>query len=325
MKAVILDGALVNPGDNPWTPLEELSGLDELTVHEHTEPEQLLERAAGADILLTNKTPLTASHVAALDSLKFVSVLATGYDVLAMDALNQRGIPVSNVPGYSGMAVAQHAFALLLELTNKVAEHAAATAAGEWTGRNFSFWKQAPRELDGATLGIVGLGDLGRGMAKLGHAFGMTVIAYAPRPKNPLPYPGFAFVDLPELFATADVISLHCPQTPENKEFVNAELLGRVKPGALFINTARGTLVNEADLLEALRSGKLGGAGLDVLAVEPPPAGHPLLNAPNCIVTPHMAWASQAARQRLTQITAGNIRAFLRGAPRNLVSAATAA
>ena len=325
MKIVILDGALVNPGDNPWTPLEDLDGVRELAVHDRTAPQEVVPRAADADIILTNKVRLDAATVAALPRLKFVSMLATGYDNLDLNALAARDIPASNVPGYSTTAVAQHAFALLLELTNRAGTHDAATGAGEWSGPDFSFWKQAPLELDGKTLGVVGLGATGRRTARLAHGFGMRVIAYAPRPKNPLPYPDFAFVDLEELFATADVVSLHCPQTPENKGFVNAGLLSRVKPGSLFINTARGTLVHEADLLDALRHGPLGGAGLDVLAAEPPPADHPLLHQPNCVVTPHMAWASLVARSRLTREVAANVRAFLQGTPRNLVFPASSA
>lgn len=318
MKIVILDGYTINPGDNPWTPVE---ALGECTIHDRTPAELVLERAKEAEVILTSKVKLTGAVLEQLPKLRYVSLLATGYNNVDVAAAAKRGIPVSNVPAYSTESVVQTAFALLLELTTRVGLHDAAVKNGEWSRcPDHSFWKGSLVELDGLTIGIVGYGTIGRAVARVAAAFGMKVIAHAPRiPADPGPTQ-VKFVSLEELFATSDVVSLNCPQTPENTGFVNASLLARMKPSALFINVARGGLVNEADLADALSRGVIAGAGLDVVAVEPMRADNPLLTAANCIFTPHIAWASLAARKRLMGIVAANIAAFKAGAPLNLVN-----
>lgn len=317
MNIVVLDGQTLNPGDNPW---DGLAALGALTVHERTAPEEVVARSREADILLTNKTRLTAEVVAALPKLKFVSVLATGFDVVDAAACAARSIPVSNVPGYGTASVAQHVFALVLELANAVGEHDAAVKAGEWSGPDWCFWKRPVLELAGKTMGIVGLGSIGRAVAHLAQAFGMRVVANSRTRRDPLPYPGFAWLDLPELFAVSDVVSLHCPQTKDNAGFVDKALLARMKPEAMLVNTARGGLINEADLAAALNAGTIRGAGLDVVSAEPMRPDNPLLSARNCLITPHMAWASREARQRLMAATVENVRAFMAGRPGNVVN-----
>lgn len=320
INIVVLDGYTVNPGDNPWDALAELG---ELTVYDRTPPELLLERAAGADILLTNKTALDDAVLAALPGLRFVAVTATGYDVVDVAAAGRRGIPVSNVPEYSTLTVAQHTMALLLELTNRVGLHDAAVKGGEWSAcADFSFWKAPLVELAGKSIGIVGFGRIGRAVARIALAFGMKVIVHTPHPPERPDIAPLRFAGVEELFAAADVVSLHCPQTAANKGFVNAHLLARMKPAALLINTGRGALVNEQDLADALDSGRLAGAALDVVSREPIPADNPLLKAHNCLITPHIAWAALAARQRLLAQSAANVAAFLAGAPVNVVNGA---
>ena len=316
---VILDGYTINPGDNPWAPVEALGSC---LIHDRTPPELLLERAREADIILTSKCKLDEAVLEALPRLKYVSMLATGYNNVDVVAAGKRGIAVSNVPAYSTESVAQTTFALLLELATAVGLHDAAVKAGEWVRcPDHSFWKSSILELDGLTLGIVGYGTIGRAVARIGAAFGMKVISYTPRiPLEPGPTP-VRFVSLEELFATADVVTLNCPQTADNAGFVNAALLAAMKPSAYLINVARGGLVNELDLAQALREGKIAGAGLDVVAHEPMLADNPLLSAPNCIFTPHIAWASLAARKRLMAIVAANVASFLSAAPINVVNA----
>jgi glycerate dehydrogenase len=317
MRIVVLDGYTLNPGDNPW---DEVAELGELIVYDRTPPELVRERARDADIVLTNKTKLSAATLGELPRLKFISVLATGYDVVDVRAARERGILVANVPEYGTHSVAQHTFALLLELCNRVGQHDAAVRAGEWQRcADFSFWLQSPRELHGLIFGVVGLGRIGRRVAEIALAFGMKVCATGPRVPHALPAT-IEWTALADLAGTADVVSLHCPLTPENEGFVNREFLSRMKPTAFLINTARGGLVDEHALADALRSGTIAGAAVDVVREEPMPANHPLLTAPNCIITPHMAWATLAARRRLMRATAANIRAFLQGKPINLVN-----
>lgn len=318
MKIVILDGYTINPGDNPWTPVE---AQGECTVYDRTPAGLVLERAGEAEVILTSKVKLTGTMLEQLPRLRYISLLATGYNNIDVIAAARRGIPVSNVPAYSTESVVQTAFALLLELTTRVGLHDAAVKAGEWVrSPDHSFWKSPLVELDGLTIGIVGYGTIGRAIARVASAFGMQVIAHTPRlPVEPGPVP-VRFVPLEELFTTADVVSLNCPQTPENTGFVNAALLSRMKPGAFLLNVARGGLVNEADLADALNRGLIAGAGLDVVAHEPMLADNPLLTAGNCIFTPHIAWASLAARQRLMQIVAANIASFRTGSPVNVVN-----
>jgi glycerate dehydrogenase len=318
MKIVILDGFTINPGDNPWDSLAELG---ELTIYGRTPPELKIERASQADILLTSKVKITADTLAALPRLKYISMLATGYNNVDVAAAGARGIPVSNVPAYSTESVAQTAFALLLELTTGAGLHDRAVKEGEWCRNpDHSFWKRPIVELDGLTLGIVGYGTIGRAVARVGAAFGMRIIAHAPRiPADPGPTP-VSFVSLEELFRTADVVSLNCPQTADNAGMVNKDTLGLMKRSAYLLNLARGGLVNEADLATALKDGSIAGAGLDVVAVEPMLPDNPLLDAPNCVITPHLAWASVAARKRLMEIVTANVASFIKGEPINVVN-----
>lgn len=321
-RIVVLDGATLNPGDLSW---EELAALGELRVYDRTPPERVVERARGAEIVLTNKTRLGREALEALPELRFVAVLATGYDVVDVAAARSRGIPVANVPEYGTESVAQHTFALLLELTNAVGEHARAVREGEW-GRSpdFCFWRQPIVELAGRTIGLVGFGRIGRRVGALAHAFGMRVLASARHGAAPgdaeVAFP-VAWRDIPALFAEADVVSLHCPLTEENRRFVDAGLLARMKPHALLVNSARGGLVDEVALRAALEQGRIAGAALDVVSAEPMPDDHPLRDCPRCIVTPHIAWASRAARSRLLAATVRNVRAFLSGAPTCVVNA----
>ncbi|WP_421902690.1 D-2-hydroxyacid dehydrogenase [Maridesulfovibrio sp.] len=318
MKTVILDGYTLNPGDNPWTGLEELC---EITVYDRTKPEQIRERATGADIILTNKTVLDADIINGLPKLKFISVLATGYNVVDLDAAAARNIPVSNVPGYSPPSVAQHVFALLLNHANRVATHDQAVKNGQWAQQeDFCFWNAPLVELAGKKMGIVGFGDIGKKVGVIANSFGMEVLAYAPRPKPEPEYTPFSFVSLEEIFSAADVISLHCPLTAENENFVNKKLLSTMKANAYLINTARGPLINEADLAQALTKGVIVGAALDVVEEEPMLPGNPLSGAPNLTITPHIAWATLEARSRLTNTTVENVRSFLKGKTINVVN-----
>ncbi|MBI3875503.1 MAG: D-2-hydroxyacid dehydrogenase [Verrucomicrobia bacterium] len=318
MKLVVLDGYTLNPGDNPWDALAELG---ELTVYDRTPSDQIVTRTGDADIVLTNKTPLNATTLARLPRLKFIAVLATGFNIVDVVAARARGIPVSNVPEYGTGSVAQHVFALLLELTSRVGEHSVAVHAGEWVrSADFCFWKAPPLELAGLTIGIVGFGRIGRRVGELAHAFGMRVwAAGGVRRVTPGSEP-FAWGSIAELFAQADVVSLHCPLTADNAEFVNRDLLRQMKRTALLINTARGGLIDEHALADALRAGDLAGAAVDVVSTEPMRADNPLLGAPNCVITPHLAWATLAARRRLMDTTARNLAAFLAGRPINVVN-----
>ena len=315
---VILDGYTINPGDNPWSSLEALGNC---TVYDRTPDELKLERARDAQIVLISKVKLDEAALDALPKLKYISMLATGYNNVDVVAAGKRGIPVSNVPAYSTESVAQTTFALLLELAMHVGLHDASVKGGEWIScPDHAYWKTPLLELDGLTLGIVGYGTIGRAVARVAAAFGMKIIAYAPRiPRDSGSVP-VRFLPLDELFATADVVTLHCPQTPENGGFVNARLLGLMKPTAFLLNLARGGLVSEDDLAAALQRGQLAGAGLDVVAHEPMLADNPLLTAPNCIFTPHIAWASLAARRRLMATVSANVSAFMAGAPVNVVN-----
>lgn len=314
-RIVVLDGHTLNPGDNPWT---ELASLGHLTVFDRTPEDLVVERGSHAQILLTNKTRITAEHLQQLPALRFISVLATGVNVVDLEAATARGIPVSNVPEYGTDAVAQHTLALLLELCHRVSWHDAAVREGEWVRRgDFSFWLSPPRSLDGQTLGIIGLGRIGRRFAALGQALGMRILAArSPTGQNahPLPDP-FAFVPFERLLAESDVISLHCPLTEATHHLIDAEALAQMPPHTLLLNTSRGGLIDEAALITALREGHLGGVGLDVVSKEPMPLDHPLLEAPRCVITPHMAWASLVARQRLMGVAVANVIAFLAGSP----------
>ncbi len=318
MKIVVLDGFTLNPGDSSWQMIEQLG---ELTVHERTEIDSIVDRAVEAEIVLTNKTPLDAETLAKLPQLRFISVIATGYNVVDVFAAANQGIPVSNVPVYGTNTVAQHVFAVLLSFIHRPYLHDQAIRDGEWTRRqDFSFWLSPITELAGLTIGIVGFGRIGQQVARIAHAFGMKVIAYNPSSKPVPGYQPFEYVELRELFSRADYISLHCPLTDENQEFVNRDLLQEVKPSAVLVNSARGGLINETDLAAALNAGKLAGACLDVFSQEPIRDENPLLHARNCLLTPHYAWVTRAARRRLMEYTAKNILAFQLGEPINVVN-----
>lgn len=318
MNIVVLDGKTTNPGDNPWTPLEALGAL---TVHDRTAAEDILPRAQSADILLTNKTPLRADTLSKLDKLRFIAVMATGYDVVDLDAASARGIPVSNVPSYAAKSVAQFVLALILEHCHQVTRHDREVRAGEWAkAGDFCFWKTPQIELSGLKMGIIGFGRTGRLVAEMAHALGMDILVYTPRIRETPPYKPFAWKPLEDLLAEADVISLHCPLKPDNAGFISKALLSRMKRTAFFINTSRGALVNEVDLAEALNNDALAGAAVDVVSEEPIRPDNPLLTAKNCIITPHMAWASLSSRRRLLEATVENIKAFLSGRPANVVN-----
>ncbi|MBK7257731.1 MAG: D-2-hydroxyacid dehydrogenase [Ignavibacteriae bacterium] len=315
MKIVVLDGYTLNPGDLSWAPLQ---GLGDVTVHDRTPADQTLARAAGAEILLTNKTLLTCPTIKALPSLRYIGVLATGYNVVDHIAAAEAGVVVTNVPAYSTMSVAQVAFAHILNLTHGMGHHTSEVREGRWSScADFSFADTPLVELAGKTLGIIGPGRIGAAVARMGLAFGMEVIAYSRSGRVPMPE--MKPVSLDDAFARSDVLSFHCPLTPETKHIANAERLAMMKPTAFLINTSRGPLVDERALAAALNAGEIAGAGLDVLSEEPPPPGNPLLTARNCHITPHFAWASTAARERLMHEVTENVRAFIAGTPRNVI------
>jgi len=314
---VILDGHTLNPGDLDWHPIETLG---ELTIYARTSATEIVSRANGADILLTNKTPVTAETIAALPKLRCIGVLATGYNVVDTAAASVRGIPVCNVPGYGTASVAQHVFALLLELTQHTGHHAQTVREGRWSAcPDFCYWDFPLVELAGRTLGIVGYGSIGAAVACIGRALGMKIIASTRRSRSA---DGVEFVSTQEIFRRADVVTLHCPLTEETRGLVNAASIATMKSGTFLINTGRGPLVVEQDLADALNTGRIAGAGLDVLSTEPPTPGNPLFAAKNCIITPHIAWATHASRARLMDVVASNLRAFLDGEPQNVVNPA---
>ena len=316
MKIVVLDGYTLNPGDLSW---DELKALGECEVFDRTPPDQTVARAKDAEIALTNKTVLDGKVLGQLPKLRYAGVLATGYNVVDVPAARERKIVVTNVPAYSTSSVAQMVFAHLLELTHHVGHHAQSVREGRWTASaDFAYWDFPLIELSGLTMGIVGYGRIGRETATVARAFGMKVLA-ARRARKP-ETDEVEFVPLDELFRRSDVISLHCPLTPETKGLVNAQRLELMKPTAFLINTSRGPVVDEPALADALNSGRIAGAGLDVLAVEPPPPTHPLLKAKNCQITPHIAWATRAARERLMKTAVDNVRLFLAGGRVNVVN-----
>jgi glycerate dehydrogenase len=318
-RIVVLDGYTLNPGDLSWAPLEALGSC---SIHERTPPDAVVDRLRGAEIALTNKTVLSAEILAQAPALRYIGVLATGYNVVDVGVAAARGIPVTNVPEYSTASVAQMVFAHVLHHCSRVAEQNASVRAGDWNrSPDFSYCLHPLQELSGMTMGVVGFGRIGSAVARLAQTFGMHVLAHAPRPP-PSPPDGVRLVPLETLFRDSDVISLHCPLTDENRMLVNANRLALMKPSALLINTARGGLVDEAALADALHRGAIAGAGLDVLTQEPPRDGSPLLHAENCTLTPHVAWATRAARSRLLQTATENVRVFLAGSPRNVVNRA---
>lgn len=317
MKIVILDGFVVNPGDLSWDYLREFG---DVTVYDRSVGEDVIGRIGDAQIVMTNKTPLTEDVFAACPNLRLVCVLATGYNVVDCEATKKRGIVVCNVPDYGTAAVAQFTFSLLLELCNAVGRHSESVHSGKWTkNKDFCYWETPQVELAGKTMGIIGFGRIGRAVGKIARAMGMKVIAYNRSRSDEGEQIG-TYVDLQYLLQNADVISLHCPLTAENKELIGSEAIAKMKDGAMLVNTARGPLIDEGAVRQALESGKLSGFAADVVTVEPIPADSVLLHAPNCILTPHMAWAPKASRQRIMECTQKNIRAFLRGKPINTVN-----
>ena len=317
MNVVVLDGFTMNPGDLEWRTLE---ALGDVTVYERTPGDKILERSAGAEILLTNKTPLTRVTLEALPQLRFISVLATGYNVVDLAAARERGIAVSNVPAYSTRSVQQMTFALLLELTQQCGAHDRAVKEGAWCRcKDVTFQLQPLSELDGLTFGVLGFGAIGRAVAQTALSFGMRVITSSRTRPASLPA-GAEWVTQEDLFRQSDVISLHCPLTPETEKIVCDRTLGWMRSTALLINTSRGGLVDEVALARALNEGRLAGAGVDVLSTEPPEPDNPLLAARNIVITPHCAWATRAARQRLLDSTVANLKAFQSGKPVNVVN-----
>ena len=317
MKIVILDGATLNPGDLSWAPLE---ALGQLKIYERTALEQIVPRAQHAEAVLTNKTPLNRETIRHLTALKYIGILATGHNVVNVEAARKRGVVVANVPGYGTASVAQHTFALLLELATQTGHHAHTVRQGRWSKQpDFCYWLHPMLELSGLTMGLIGYGQIGQAVARMARAFGMAVLIHTPHPPKELPE-GMRAVELDELLAGSDVVSLHNPLTPLTEKMINEAALARMKKGAILINTSRGGLVDEAALVAALRSGHLRGAGLDVLAEEPPDERNPLLRTKGCLITPHLAWGTKAARQRLLDEVVANLRAFQVGQPRNVLA-----
>jgi glycerate dehydrogenase len=317
MKIVVLDGYTLNPGDLTW---DGLRALGECTIYDRTPVAETVARAQDADIILLNKAPLTAAMIEQLPKLRLVSVLATGYNIVDTKAARAHNISVANIPTYGTGSVAQMTFAHLLNLTQHVAEHSQGVRAGRWTSNpDFCFWDFPLIEIAGKTMGLIGFGRIGQSVGQVAKAFGMKVIAYDVMFKQS-PDPDVQLVDLDTLFSRSDVVSLHCPLTPETTGLVNAARLAQMKASAFLINTSRGPIIVAQDLADALNAGRIAGAGLDVLTVEPPPADNPLLAAKNCYVTPHISWATSAARERLMQMTVDNIKAFLAGTPQNIVN-----
>ena len=318
MKIVILDGYTLNPGDLSWEPLKELG---EVTVYERTAPKDVYKRAEGAEVVFTNKVVLDEAVLEKLPSLKYIGVLATGYNVVDVEAAARKGIVVTNIPAYSTSSVAQMAFAHILNIVQRVGYYAQEVSNGKWSRQaDFSFWDAPLHELDGKKIGIIGFGNTGRATARIAVGFGLDVYAYTSKSAMELPADVHKCPSMDELFRKCDIVSLHCPLTETTRELVDARKLELMKSSAILINTGRGGLVNEQDLADALNSGKIAAAGLDVLSSEPPRADNPLLKARNCFITPHQAWATKEARVRLMQVAVNNLKAFLEGKPVNVVN-----
>lgn len=317
MKIVVLDGYTLNPGDLSWDGIKQYG---DTVIYDYTPYDKTVERAKGAEIVFTNKTPLGEKELSQLPDLKYIGVLATGYNVVDIEAAKKRNIVVTNIPTYGTKSVAQMTFALLLELTQHVQRHSDAVFNGEWTNcRDFCFWKYPLIELEGKTMGIIGFGRIGQAVADIANAFGMKVIGYDIHRSDQSHRENFKWAELDDLLSESDVVSLHCPLFPETKGIINSETLMKMKKSAFLINTSRGPLVVDEDLAEALNNDVIAGAALDVLSVEPPKADNPLFRAKNCIITPHIAWATKEARTRLMQIAADNLGAFLKGEPVNVI------
>lgn len=317
MKIVVLDGYAANPGDLSW---DALKALGDVTGYPRTAAEEVVERSKDADIILTNKVSFRADLFDKLPKLKFIGVLATGYNIIDLEAARAHHVVVSNIPAYSTDSVAQMTFAHILNITNRIEHYAQQNREGRWAhNQDFCYWDTPLPEIAGKTIGIVGLGNIGCKVARIARCFGMDVFAYTSKNAADLPE-GIQKTTMEGLFGASDIITLHCPLTPETRELINADSIKEMKRGAIIINTGRGPLVNEKDVADALKSGQLGGYGADVMSKEPPAADNPLFKAPNAFITPHIAWATLEARQRLMQIAVDNVRAFIKGAPQNVVS-----
>lgn len=310
MKIVVLDGYCLNPGDLSW---EDMASLGDLRVYDRTSPAELLNRAEGAEVLITNKTLITGNDMEALPQLKYIGVLATGYNVVDVESAKEKGIVVTNIPAYSTNSVAQMVFAHLLNITQRVGHYACMNRQGKWSDNaDFCYWDTELIELNDKWMGIIGFGNIGQATARIALSFGMKVGVFTSKAQSELPE-GVKKMSLEEIFKNCDVVSLHCPLTPSTQEMVNAERLNLMKPNAILINTGRGPLINEQDLADALNEGKILAAGLDVLSTEPPLSTNPLLSARNCFITPHIAWATKEARIRLMRIAVNNLNEFMKG------------
>jgi len=309
MNIVVLDGYTLNPGDLSWDALRELGSCE---IYDRSAPDEIVPRSTSAEIVLTNKVKLNGEYMSSVPTLKYIGVTATGYNIVDVAAARERKVIVTNVPTYGTQSVAQMTFALLLELTQHVGHHAQTVREGRWTrSPDFCYWDYPLIELDGLTLGIIGFGRIGKMVGQLAEAFGMKVLTYSR--KQPV-------AEMETLFRRSDIISLHCPLTPQTEHLVNEKRLAWMKPTAFLLNTSRGPLIDESALAKALNEGRIAGAGLDVLAVEPPTADNPLLRAKNCLITPHIAWATRAARSRLMEAVVENVRAYLTGESKNVVT-----
>lgn len=310
MKIVVLDGYCLNPGDLSW---EDMASLGDLRVYDRTSPAELLNRAEGAEVLITNKTLITGNDMEALPQLKYIGVLATGYNVVDVESAKEKGIVVTNIPAYSTNSVAQMVFAHLLNITQRVGHYACMNRQGKWSDNaDFCYWDTELIELNDKWMGIIGFGNIGQATARIALSFGMKVGVFTSKAQSELPE-GVKKMSLEEIFKNCDVVSLHCPLTPSTQEMVNIERLNLMKPNAILINTGRGPLINEQDLADALNEGKILAAGLDVLSTEPPLSTNPLLSARNCFITPHIAWATKEARIRLMRIAVNNLNEFMKG------------
>jgi glycerate dehydrogenase len=317
MKIVVLDGYVLNPGDISWKSLEKLG---DLTVYDRTSQDEVMDRIGNAEIVLTNKTPITKETLDKTN-IKYIGVLATGYNIVDIEAAREKGIPVTNVPSYATASVAQLTFAHLLEICHHVGAHDDAVKKGDWTNnKDWTFWNHPLIELSGKTMGIIGYGKIGQATGNIAQAFGMKVLAYANNPKSELESETVKYADYDEIFEKSDVISLHCPLNESTKGLINRKSISKMKDGVIIINTSRGPLIKEEDLAEALNSGKVYAAGVDVVSVEPAKADNPLLSAKNIFITPHFAGAPKEARRRAMNIAVENLSAFLEGSPVNVLN-----
>lgn len=319
MKIVVLDGYTLNPGDISW---EGMEAFGDVTVYDRTKAEEVVERIGDAEVVYTNKTPITKDTLDACPNVKFIGVLATGYNIVDIAAAKEKGIPVSNIPTYGTAAVSQYAIALLLELCHHIGEHSDAVKAGEWTSNpDWCFWKYPLVELDGKTMGIIGFGRIGQDTGKIAQALGMKVLAYDAFKRPELESETCHYVDLDTLLKESDVISLHCPLFPDTEGIINKDTIAKMKDGVMIINDSRGPLIVEKDLREALDSGKVAGAAVDVVSTEPIEMDNPLIGAKNVIITPHIAWAPKESRQRLMNIAVDNLKCYVENKPQNVVNA----